>query len=97
MSSILPTLIVAVLLNAVAIWVHVVLPRFARNAAAGRALLAGTGLGCGIVGAILTAEHAPTSAVAAAIGFGVVHLPAAFILALKCWRSRSQPGALRAR
>jgi hypothetical protein len=80
------------------LWVHVVLPRFAaRNATAARALLAGTGLGCAIVGAILTAEHAMTSAVAAAVGFGVVHVPAAFILALKCWRSRSQAGVLRAR
>jgi hypothetical protein len=96
MQSMLPTLILAVLLNAAAAWVHAVLPRFSpRRTATSRALLIGTGLGCAVVGSMLAAETPGAAALAAAVGFGVVHVPAAFILALKYWRSRARPRSVR--
>ena len=84
-------IIVAVLLNAAALWVHVVLPRFVRGTSLpARVLLVGTGTACAVVGAVIDDAGPGSAAITAAIGFGVVHVPAAFILAFKWLRRRGR-------
>ena len=75
------------LLAATAVWVHTALRRFASaGTVVTHALLAGTGIACGALGFVIYAEDLPRAVLSALIGFGVVHVPAAFILALKSWR-----------
>jgi hypothetical protein len=81
--------VAAVLLTAVAMAVHTALPRFARTRPLfAHALLAGTGIACGAIGFLFYSDDPSRAVLSALIGFGVVHVPAGFILALKAWGRR---------
>jgi hypothetical protein len=69
-----------------AVYAHLQIPRYtAGTARIARAVLIVVGVGLGAVSSAIYAEEADTtlSILAFLIGFGVVHVPAAFILLLK--------------
>jgi hypothetical protein len=77
--------ILAVLLLIVAAYAQLQVPRYTADAAQARItriVLLSVGIALGAVSAAILAE-APAALLAFAIGFGVVHVPAAAILLLK--------------
>jgi tellurite resistance protein TehA-like permease len=77
--------LLAALLVLVSAYAHLQIPRYtAGTARIARILLLAVGVGLGTVSAIIYAESDRSLAfVAFLIGFGVVHVPTAFILLLK--------------
>jgi hypothetical protein len=80
--------VVAALVLPAAVYAHVQIPRYtAGTARIARIVLLVVGVGLGTVSAIIYAESEPSLAfLAFVIGFGVVHVPTAFILLLKSAR-----------
>ena len=82
--------VVAALVLPAAVYAHVQLPRYtAGTARIARMVLLAVGIGLGTVSAIIYADADRSLAfLAFVIGFGVVHVPTAFILLLKsAWGS----------
>lgn len=78
--------LLTILLLAAAVYAQVRIPAYAmrrRNIVATRAVLASVGIACGIVSASLYAADTASALLAFLSGFGVVHVPAAFILLIK--------------
>ena len=83
----LPSLsIAAFLLMALATYAHIQIPRFTAgrgHVVAARGVLIATGIGLGVVSAAISAADTPHALLVFLIGFGAVHIPAAFILLIK--------------
>jgi hypothetical protein len=77
--------VLAALMLLTTLYAHLNIPRYtARTAAIARAVLIAVGLGLGAVSAVIYAEMGGGFAfLAFLIGFGIVHVPTAIILALK--------------
>jgi hypothetical protein len=77
--------VLAALMVLTALYAHLNIPRYtARTATIARAVLIVVGLGLGAVSAVIYTESGGAFALLAfLIGFGVVHVPTAVILALK--------------
>jgi hypothetical protein len=90
-TPLLPMTILAALLAAIALYVHLTLPRLtAGKPTIARALLIATGVACGGVAFVVYSGEDPLrAALMAVVGFGVVHVPAAFILFFKSLRRRA--------
>lgn len=76
----------ALVFGTTAIYVQLNIPKFAatgRTTLATRALLGLTGCGLGLISGALFPDDPGQAMLAFVSGFGVVHLPAAFILLLK--------------
>jgi hypothetical protein len=83
----LPSLsIAAFLLVALASYAQTQIPRFTEGRGhimAARGVLIATGIGLGAVSAAIVAADTPQALLVFLIGFGAVHIPAAFILLVK--------------
>lgn len=81
--------VVAAVVTAVAVWVHIALTRYIRGSAVtARALLILTGLASAAVGYTINVANPGAAALSAVAGFGIVRVPSACILALKWWSAR---------